>query len=73
MGLHARPLINYVFGKKAKKEPVIDWGIKHGCYAYEAKDAYGYARKLKLYDLETCCGQDHAGYADRGSKSGSFY
>lgn len=52
MGLHARPLINYVFGKKAKKEPVIDWGIKHGCYAYEAKDAYGYARKLKLYDLE---------------------
>lgn len=52
MGLHARPLINYVFGKKAKKEPVIDWGIKHGCYAYEAKDAYGYAWKLKLYDLE---------------------
>ena len=50
--LHARPLINLVFGKKAKKEPVIDWGIKHGCYAYEAKDAYGYAKKLKLYDLE---------------------
>ena len=52
MKLHARPLINLVFGKKAKKEPVIDWGIKHGCYAYEAKDAYGYAKKLKLYDLE---------------------
>ncbi|MCR5122168.1 MAG: alpha/beta fold hydrolase [Ruminococcus sp.] len=52
MKLHARPLINFVFGKKAKKEPVIDWGLKHGCYAYEAKDAYGYARKLKLYDLE---------------------
>ena len=50
MGIHARPLINFVFGKKAKKEPVIDWGIKHGCYAYEAKDAYGYAKKLKLYD-----------------------
>ncbi len=28
------------------------WGIKHGCYAYEARDAYGYAKKLKLYDLE---------------------
>jgi len=52
MKLHARPLINFVFEKKAKKEPVIDWGLKHGCYAYEAKDAYGYAQKLKLYDLE---------------------
>ena len=52
MKLHARPIINFIFGKKAKKEPVIDWGLKHGCYAYEAKDAYGYARKLKLYDLE---------------------
>ena len=52
MKLHARPLINFVFEKKAKKEPVIDWGLKHGCYAYEAKDAYGYAKKLKLYDLE---------------------
>ena len=40
-----------VFGKKAKKSPIIDWGIKHGCYAYEAKDAYSYAKKLKLYDL----------------------
>ncbi len=52
MKLHARPLINLVFGKKAKKEPVIDWGLRHGCYAYEAKDAYGYAKKLKLYDIE---------------------
>ena len=52
MKLHARPLINFVFNMKAKKEPVIDWGLKHGCYAYEAKDAYGYAQKLKLYDLE---------------------
>ena len=52
MKLHARPLINFVFSMKAKKEPVIDWGLKHGCYAYEAKDAYGYARKLKLYNLE---------------------
>ena len=42
----------YFFNLKAKKEPVIDWGLKHGCYAYEAKDAYGYAQKLKLYDLE---------------------
>ena len=52
MKLHARPVIDLVFGKKAKKEPMIDWGLKHGCYAYEAKDAYDYARKLKLYDIE---------------------
>ena len=51
MKLHARPLLNIVFGKKAKNSPIIDWGIKHGCYAYEAKDAYSYAKKLKLYDL----------------------
>ena len=51
MKLHARPLLNLVFGKKARKSPVIDWGIKHGCYAYEASDAYSYAKKLKLYDI----------------------
>ncbi len=51
MKLHARPLLNLVFAKKAKRSPIIDWGIKHGCYAYEAKDAYSYAKKLKLYDL----------------------
>jgi len=57
MRLRARPIINLVFGKKAKKEPVIDWGLKHGMYAYEAKDAYGYAEKLKLYDLEPIADQ----------------
>ena len=51
MKLHARALLNIVFGKKAKSSPIIDWGIKHGCYAYEAPDAYSYAKKLKLYDL----------------------
>ena len=51
MKLHARPLLNFVFGKKARKSPIIDWGIKHGCYAYEASDAYSYAKKLKLYDI----------------------
>lgn len=57
MRLRARPIINLVFGKKAKKEPVIDWGLKHGMYAYEAKDAYGYAEKLKRYDLEPIADQ----------------
>lgn len=52
MNIHAKPLINLIFGSLAKKEPVIDWGLKHGMYAYEAKSAYDYARKLKLYDME---------------------
>ncbi len=52
MKLHARPLLNFVFNLKAKKDPLIDWGLKHGMYAYEAKDAYEYAKKLKLYNLE---------------------
>lgn len=52
MKLHARPVLNFVFNMKAKKDPLIDWGLKHGMYAYEAKDAYEYAKKLKFYDLE---------------------
>ncbi|RRD94189.1 alpha/beta fold hydrolase [Clostridiales bacterium COT073_COT-073] len=51
MKLHARPIINFIFYQKAKKEPMIDWGLKHGMYAYKAKDPYTYAQKLKLYDL----------------------
>ncbi len=49
--LKCRHIINAIFNIAAKKEPTIDWGLKHGCYAYEAKDAYGYAKKLMLYDL----------------------
>ncbi len=49
--LKCRAVINALFNRAAKKDPTIDWGLKHGCYAYEAKDAYGYAKKLMLYDL----------------------
>jgi len=52
MKIHAKPIINFIFNMKAKKEPIIDWGLKHGMYAYEADDAYGYAKKLELYELE---------------------
>ena len=51
MRLHARPLVNFVFQMKAKREPMIHWGLQHGLYAYEARDAYAYAKKLKRYDL----------------------
>ncbi len=52
MKIRAKGLINWIFNSEAKKLPVIDWGLKHGMYAYEADSAYGYARKLKLYDME---------------------
>lgn len=51
MKIKARVIINMIFNNEAKKLPVIDWGLKHGMYAYEADSAYEYARKLKLYDL----------------------
>lgn len=51
INLKCKPVINAIFNIAAKKEPTIDWGLKHGCYAYEAKDAYSYAGKLMLYDL----------------------
>lgn len=51
VNIGARPVINGVYGMLAKKMPVIDWGLKHGMFAYEADDAYGYAKKLKLYDI----------------------
>ena len=52
MKFQLKPIINKAFKKRAKKSPIIDWGLKHGCYAYEAKDAYEYANKLKEYDIK---------------------
>ena len=51
MAIHAKHIINFIFDMKAKREPIIDWGLKHGMYAYETDDAYGYAKKLQLYEL----------------------
>lgn len=51
MKLRARAIVNPVLNRKAKRNPMIDWGLKHGMYAYEAADPYGYAKKLELYNL----------------------
>lgn len=51
VNIGAKGFINSFFNKMAKTEPVVDWGMKHGCYAYEAEDAYSYAKALKLYDI----------------------
>ena len=51
----SRPTIYNFLKKKEFRWIQLDGGkhrIRHGCYAYEARDAYRYAKKLKLYDIE---------------------
>ena len=51
MKLHAKPLLNLVFGIKCKKDPMVNWAIRHGMYAYEADSPYDWAKKLARYDI----------------------
>ncbi|MCB2356461.1 alpha/beta hydrolase [Clostridium estertheticum] len=51
MLLHAAPILNLVFKMKSKKNPTIDWGIKHGMYAYNAKSPYEYILKLNEFQM----------------------
>lgn len=48
---HCRKIINLVFDKKAKKDELVHWGLEHGKYAYEAKDAYEYACNMNKYQI----------------------
>lgn len=49
--LHLSFILNFAFRKKAKKDFTIDWGIKHGMYAYNAKSPYEYVIKLKKFQM----------------------
>lgn len=44
-------VINTVFNKKAKSDEMIRWGLEHGKYAYEAKDAFDYAKKMNKFQI----------------------
>jgi len=44
-------LINTIFEKKAKSDEMIRWGLEHGKYAYEAKNAFEYAQKMNQYQI----------------------
>lgn len=44
-------LINTIFHKRAKKDEMIRWGLEHGKYAYEAEDAFGYAKKMNQFQM----------------------
>ncbi|WP_051986385.1 hypothetical protein [Clostridium amazonitimonense] len=52
MKLHAAPIINLMFNLGAKSDTTVDWGIKHGMYAYNAKSPYEYAVKLNEFQIE---------------------
>ena len=41
----------FVLNKKAKKDELIKWGLKHGMYAYEAKSPYEYLVKMNNYQV----------------------
>lgn len=48
---NCRGIVNTVFNKKAQKDEMIHWGLEHGKYAYEAKDAFDYAKKMGNYQM----------------------
>lgn len=48
---HSRKIINTVFAKKANKDEMIHWGLEHGKYAYQAKDAYEYANNMNHFQM----------------------
>jgi len=46
-----RFIVNRIFEKKAKSDELTRWGLEHGKYAYEAKDAFDYATNMKNYQV----------------------
>lgn len=43
--------INAIMKKKMAAEPIMDWAIRHGMYAYDASDPFGYIKKLDDYKM----------------------
>ena len=48
---NCRGIINAVFGRLAKRDEMIRWGLEHGKYAYEADSAFDYAKKMERYQM----------------------
>lgn len=44
-------IINSKVKKLMKKDPTVDWGIKHGMYAYEVESPFEYLKKLNTYQM----------------------
>ncbi|HWQ76470.1 MAG TPA: alpha/beta fold hydrolase [Syntrophomonas sp.] len=43
--------INAVMKRKMVREPILDWGVRHGMFAYDAPDPFGYIKKLDDYKM----------------------
>lgn len=43
--------INALMKRKMAAEPTVDWAIRHGMYAYDAADPFGYIQKLDDYKM----------------------
>ncbi|AVQ38558.1 alpha/beta hydrolase [Clostridium botulinum] len=48
---HIGFIFNLAFKIGAKKDPTVDWAIKHGMYAYNAKSPYDYIIKLNKFQI----------------------
>lgn len=48
---NVRAPINAIMRKRMASEPQLDWGIRHGMYAYDAPDPFGYIKKLDDYKM----------------------
>lgn len=46
-----RGSVNAILKQKMAAEPTLDWGIRHGMYAYDAPDPFGYVKKLDDYKM----------------------
>ena len=46
-----RAPLNAILRKKMKAAPIMDWAIRHGVYAYDAPDPFGYVKKLDDYKM----------------------
>lgn len=43
--------VNAILKRKMAAEPTMDWAIRHGMYAYDAPDPFGYVKKLDDYKM----------------------
>lgn len=48
---NCRRLVNALVAKAAREEELVHWGIEHGKYAYDAKDAFDYLKKMEKFQM----------------------
>jgi hypothetical protein len=46
-----RAPVNAMMRGRMAREPIFDWAIRHGMYAYDAPDPFGYIQKLGDYRM----------------------